>query len=216
VASLVDRPLDLSTKYLITREYMIHATQLLEELVKRDVALITGVPCSYLTPLINATLMDENVRYIPSSSEGEALATASGTWLAGRISIVMQQNSGLGNIVNPLTSLSAIFKIPSLLFVTWRGQPGRKDEPQHSLMGRITPSLLDLMGVPWAHLPSQEDNLSASLDRAFEHMRYQRTPYAFLIRKGDIVESSKDNHLLFHTALTHANLTIAYHLVQRL
>lgn len=165
---------------------MISANRLLEELVKRDVSLFTGVPCSYLTPLINATLENKDIRYIQSSSEGEALAIAAGAWLAGHIGVVMQQNSGLGNIVNPLTSLSAVFKIPSLLLITWRGEPGKKDEPQHKLMGQITPSLLDLMDIPWAHLPEREKDLSNSIDKAFEHMKLQRTPYAFLIKKEDI------------------------------
>ena len=66
------------------------------------------------------------------SIEGEAVAVAAGAWLAGRRTVVMCQNSGLGNTVNPLTSLNHPFRIPTLLIVTWRGQPGLKDEPQHA------------------------------------------------------------------------------------
>ena len=70
------------------------------------------------------------------------MAIAAGAWLAGRGTVVMCQNSGLGNAVNPLTSLNAPFRIPTLLIVTWRGQPGLADEPQHELMGQITQPLL--------------------------------------------------------------------------
>ncbi|NEP62439.1 MAG: phosphonopyruvate decarboxylase [Symploca sp. SIO2G7] len=175
---------------------MISVNRLLEELVARDVSLIAGVPCSYLTSLINATLANPNLHYIPSSSEGEALAISAGAWLSGRIGVTMQQNSGLGNIVNPLTSLSTTFKIPSLLFITWRGEPGKPDEPQHKLMGQITPDLLTLMEIPWSHLPTKDNKLSASLDVAFKHMQQERKPYVFLIRKGDIESSPRNKAIL--------------------
>ncbi len=100
------------------------------------------MPCSFLTPLINRVASDPALRYVGAASEGEAVAIAAGAWLAGRQTAVMCQNSGLGNAVNPLTSLNTPFRIPTLLIVTWRGQPGLKDEPQHELMGRITQSLL--------------------------------------------------------------------------
>ena len=74
------------------------------------------------------------------------------------------KNSGLGNAVSPLTSLTPTFRIPLLLLVTWRGQPnGPKDEPQHHLMGRITSELLELMGIPWEKLPSDPALVDAVL-----------------------------------------------------
>jgi phosphonopyruvate decarboxylase len=165
---------------------MISSNRLLDELVRRGVGFFTGVPCSYLTPLINSILMRSDIRHVLASSEGEALATSAGVWLAGSLGVVMCQNSGLGNMVNPLTSLSATFRIPSLLLITWRGRPGERDEPQHNLMGQITPKLLDLMNVPWAYLPENEIDLSSALDKAFRYMAYERYPYAFIIKKGDI------------------------------
>src|SRR6201999_4167127 len=98
----------------------------------------TGVPCSFLTPLINRVASDRTLHYVAAASEGEAVAIAAGAWLAGRRTVVMCQNSGLGNAVNPLTSLNTPFRIPTLFVTTWRGQPGLKDEPQHVLMGQIT------------------------------------------------------------------------------
>ena len=106
-----------------------------------------GVPCSFLTPLINGAMTDKRLTYVAAASEGEAVAIASGAWLAGHKTAVMCQNSGLGNAVNPITSLNFPFRIPTLLIVTWRAGPGLADEPQHELMGRITPGLLELMEV---------------------------------------------------------------------
>ena len=82
-----------------------------------------GVPCSFLTPFINFVIHDERLRYISSANEGDAVATASGAAVGGQRSIVMIQNSGLGNTVSPLTSLNYVFRIPLLLICTHRGAP---------------------------------------------------------------------------------------------
>ncbi|HKF95628.1 MAG TPA: thiamine pyrophosphate-binding protein, partial [Gammaproteobacteria bacterium] len=97
-----------------------------------------GVPCSSLTSLINYTINDRHLNYVSSANEGDALATCAGMVLGGQRAIVMMQNSGLGNAINPLTSLTHVFRIPVLLIVTLRGDPNAGDEPQHELMGRIT------------------------------------------------------------------------------
>ena len=107
-----------------------------------------GVPCSYLTPFINYVLQDSSLRYVSAANEGDAVALIAGTALgarAGRRGITMMQNSGLGNAVSPLTSLTWTFRCRSCLIVTWRGRPGVADEPQHALMGPITPAMLDTM-----------------------------------------------------------------------
>ena len=134
---------------------MISADSFLQSARKRGFDFFTGVPCSFLTPFINGTIKDHGLSYIGATSEGEAVAIAAGAWLAGRKSVVMFQNSGLGNAVNPLTSLNFPFQIPVLIIVTWRGQPGLPDEPQHELMGEITQSLLNLLIAP--HLPFPQD-----------------------------------------------------------
>lgn len=103
---------------------MISADSFLQSARKRGFDFFTGVPCSFLTPFINGTIKDHGLSYIGATSEGEAVAIAAGAWLAGRKSVVMFQNSGLGNAVNPLTSLNFPFQIPVLIIVTWRGQPG--------------------------------------------------------------------------------------------
>ena len=76
----------------------------------------------------------------------------------------MFQNSGLGNAVNPLTSLNAIFRIPVLVITTLRGEPGGPhDEPQHELMGPITTRMLEVMEIPWELFPQKDDEVEPPL-----------------------------------------------------
>jgi phosphonopyruvate decarboxylase len=96
----------------------------------------------------------------------------------------MMQNSGLGNAVSPLTSLTWTFRLPQLLIVTWRGQPGVADEPQHALMGPITPAMLTTMEIPWELFPAERAALGAALDRAQAHLLESGRPYALVMPKG--------------------------------
>ncbi|MFS0825680.1 phosphonopyruvate decarboxylase [Pseudomonas phoenicis] len=142
---------------------MIDASDFVDVLVSGGIQYLTGVPCSFLTPLINASISHRDAKYLIASSEGDALSIASGLWLGGKSAAVMCQNSGLGNMVNPLTSLNDTFQISTLLLVTWRGTPGEKDEPQHVQMGKITPDLLTLLEIPWQVLPKEPESAIALL-----------------------------------------------------
>lgn len=144
----------------------------------------TGVPCSLFTKLITTIESEQSVLYAGATSEGEACGIAAGSWLAGRTPVVMLQNSGLGNTINPLTSLNHPFRIPMLLLVTWRGEPGDHDEPQHELMGRSMHGLLDAISIPHAPLPETEAELDAALATARSSMESTRSPYALIVRKG--------------------------------
>ncbi len=146
----------------------------------------SGVPCSFLTPLINGVIGSSGLDYVGAASEGEAVAIASGAWLAGRQTIVMCQNSGLGNMVNPLTSLNVPFRIPTLLIVTWRGEPGLKDEPQHDLMGEITDRLLGVIRIGHAGFPSAAGEIGPALARAAASMAERSLPFAFVMQKGSV------------------------------
>jgi len=106
-----------------------------------------GVPCSYFTPLVNRMAVDPGLRYVPAAQEGEAVAIAAGLTAAGRPAFALMQNSGLGNAVNPVTSLLHPYRIPVVLLVSHRGEPGVPDEPQHELMGQITTELATLCGL---------------------------------------------------------------------
>jgi phosphonopyruvate decarboxylase len=156
-----------------------------------------GVPCSYLTPFINYVLQDATLHYVSMANEGDAVALIAGVALAGAVpaagrstprgrGVTMMQNSGLGNAVSPLTSLAWTFRIPQLLIVTWRGQPGVADEPQHALMGPITPTMLDTMEIPWELFPTDPQAIEPALKRATAHMDSQGRPYAFLMQKGSV------------------------------
>jgi len=153
----------------------------------------TGVPCSFLTPLINGAIADKNLSYVAAASEGEAVAIASGAWLAGRKTAFMCQNSGLGNAVNPITSLNFPFRIPTLMVITWRAGPGLKDEPQHELMGRITPGLLDLMEVPHQAFPTDERDVESAIAEADRVMEKTGLPFAFIMQKGDVGNDGKSD-----------------------
>jgi phosphonopyruvate decarboxylase len=170
---------------------MIKAESFIERARAEGFTLYTGVPCSYLKPFIDYVIDSPALRYIGATNEGDAVAIASGAELGGRRAVVMFQNSGFGNAVNPLTSLNAIFELPVLVIATLRGEPGGPaDEPQHALMGQITTGLFDLMRIPWEYFPTDESAVAPAIERAVAHMTSAKTPYG-LVMKKDSVEPHK-------------------------
>jgi phosphonopyruvate decarboxylase len=172
---------------------MIQAKVFFDAALDAGIDFYTGVPCSFLTPLINRAISDPRTCYVGATSEGEAIAIAAGAWLAGRKTLAMMQNSGLGNAVNPLTSLNYPFRIPTLLVTTWRGQPGVKDEPQHEIMGRITNSLLELMRFPVLPFPQQEEMIVPILETAQAEMLKTGLPFALVMQKDSVAEEVLQN-----------------------
>jgi phosphonopyruvate decarboxylase len=167
---------------------VIRAESFLTESLAAGFDFYSGVPCSFLTPIINRTIDDQRLTYVGAASEGEAVAVAAGAWLAGRGTAVMFQNSGLGNAVNPLTSLNYPFRVPTLLICTWRGAPGIKDEPQHELMGQITAALFDTMRIPHRPFPQSDSAIVSALKEAKAAMETSQLPFAFIMEKGDVAE----------------------------
>lgn len=171
---------------------MIEARDFVEAARQRGFDWYAGVPCSYLTPFINYVLQDPSLHYLSMANEGDAVALIAGVALAGSPGrphgrgVAMMQNSGLGNAVSPLTSLTWTFGLPQLLIVTWRGQPGVPDEPQHALMGPVTPALLETMQIAWERFPTEPAAVGAALDRAVSHMDETGRPYALLMQKGSV------------------------------
>jgi phosphonopyruvate decarboxylase len=102
----------------------------------------------------------------------------------------MCQNSGLGNTINPLTSLNWPFRIPTLLIVTWRGQPGLRDEPQHDLMGRITAALLDTAEVRHLACPKNDGDIGPALEAAGAAMAGTGLPFALILEKDTVAEAA--------------------------
>ncbi|MCC6469111.1 MAG: phosphonopyruvate decarboxylase [Alphaproteobacteria bacterium] len=169
---------------------MIRADDFIEPARARGFDFYTGVPCSFLTPFINRAISHPKLDYVAAASEGEAVGIAAGAWLGGRRTVVMCQNSGLGNAVNPLTSLNFPFRIPTLLIVTWRGQPGIKDEPQHELMGQITAGLLDTMRFAHGMFPMEINQIESALQTAIEQMEARSLPAALIMRKDSVLDDS--------------------------
>ena len=143
---------------------MITAREFIGAAAGRGFSLYTGVPCSYLTPFINQVLSDRALRYVGAVNEGDAVAIAAAP-LGGRGAIAMFQNSGLGNAVNPLTATD--LPVAGTADRHWRGQPGgAADEPQHELMGEITPRCsVDYPRRPFPSPPGDR------LDAAARHSR---------------------------------------------
>jgi phosphonopyruvate decarboxylase len=137
---------------------------LTRHLVSNGFDFFSGVPCSVFGNL--PSRLAEEAIYIASANEGAALAIAAGAAAAGRKAAIVIQNSGLGNIVNPLTSLIQINQIPVLLLLSVRGDPSDPpDEPQHRVMGATTRSLLDAMQIASAELPDDPDSFATLLAR---------------------------------------------------
>jgi len=158
-----------------------------------------GVPCSILSPVIKCAIDMPDLQYITANNEGEALAIAGGAYLAGRLPVVMCQNSGLGNMVNPITSMNYVFRIPVLIITTLRGASGVPDEPQHKLMGEITEDLLRLLRINSMVLTADNSKLTGVIQEAKEYMAKTSLPYAFMVKKShfgngpDDPERSKTN-----------------------
>jgi phosphonopyruvate decarboxylase len=139
-----------------------------------------GVPCSFFTPLVNYMTVDAGLDYISATSEGEAVAIAAGLTTAGKPAFALMQNSGLGNAVNPITSMLYIYKMPVVLLVSHRGEPGKPDEPQHELMGQITEELSRLCGLR-THVFDPE-----RFESALREVARDSQPTAFVVRKGTL------------------------------
>ncbi len=153
------------------------------ELVRQGLTMFCGVPDSCLKELCACiTEHAPRERHIIAANEGNALALAAGHYMAtGSPAVVYMQNSGLGNIVNPLLSLldEEVYRIPALLIIGWRGEPGVHDEPQHVKQGKLTLPLLDTMGVASDILTSE-----SQIATACEYMQRTGKPCALVVRKG--------------------------------
>ena len=125
-------------------------------------------------------------KHIITANEGNAIALAAGYHLStGKNGVVYLQNSGIGNIINPLTSIAdkEVYRIPMLLIIGWRGEPNIKDEPQHIKQGRITPDQLDLLEIPYQIANHGSDPFELA-EWSDEKLAKTSAPVAILIRKG--------------------------------
>lgn len=136
--------------------------------------------CAYITDNLP---VEQN---IIAANEGGAMGIAAGYHLAtGNIPVVYMQNSGEGNIINPLASLTdkEVYNIPVLLVIGWRGRPGVKDEPQHVKQGKVTTGMLNVMGINYAILPKDEEEAAKQIKIAVDYMKATNECYALVIEK---------------------------------
>lgn len=156
----------------------------------------TGVPDSQLKALCNylmATYGIDPKHHVIAANEGNCTALAAGYHLAtGKIPVVYMQNSGEGNIINPVASLlnDKVYAIPVVFIVGWRGEPGIHDEPQHIYQGEVTIKLLEDMGVATFVIGKEttDDEVSSKMNE-FRTILSTGKDVAFIIRKGALTDA---------------------------
>ena len=167
---------------------MIEPKTFIETLNRHGIDFFTGVPDSLLKDIC-AYIQDhiDSRHNIITANEGGAIGLAAGYHLAtGKIPVVYMQNSGEGNIINPLASLTdkEVYNIPVLLIIGWRGRPGVHDEPQHIKQGKVTLPLLETMGIRYQVLSKDESTAEAQIAAAVDEMRATNEVYALVVEKG--------------------------------
>lgn len=165
---------------------MIRPEFFIEALKERGIDCFAGVPdsllkniCAYITDHFDAA------HNIIAANEGAAVGLAAGHYLAtGKPACVYMQNSGEGNIINPLASLTdqEVYNIPVLLLIGWRGRPGVHDEPQHVKQGKVTTGLLNVMGVNYEILSKEEEKVAKQIEKAANALA-NKAAFALVIEK---------------------------------
>ena len=166
---------------------MIRPQFFIKTLRQLGIDFFAGVPDSLLKNICAyiSDHLDERHNII-AANEGGAIGLAAGYYLAtGKVGCVYMQNSGEGNIINPLASLTDkdVYNIPVLLLIGWRGRPGVHDEPQHVKQGKVTLELLDTMGVHNVVLSKEEDVASQQIADAIAYINNTNEVYALVVEK---------------------------------
>ena len=187
---------------------MIDVKEFYNELLNNDIDFFTGVPDSLLKSF--CAYIKDNVsddKNIISANEGNAIGLATGYYLSTRkIGLVYMQNSGIGNALNPIASLAdkLVYSIPMLLVIGWRGEPNKKDEPQHKKQGLITIETLDMLGIKYDILDRDTGNneMKSKLKKAYDYMKENSEPYALVIKKDTFDEYKLKNNATFDFEMT--------------
>ena len=167
---------------------MIECTDFYKSLVKNRIEYFCGVPDSLLKNIC-AYIADNSPagRHVIAANEGAAAAMAAGWYLGtGEPALVYMQNSGIGNAFNPLVSLAdpAVYGIPMLLLIGWRGEPGVKDEPQHVRQGELTLPVLEMLGIPYTLIESSTGAIDDIVADAAQKAKALEKPYAIVAGKN--------------------------------
>lgn len=164
-------------------------SQLYEAFRENGLTFFSGVPDSTLEHWISHIEKRKDAQKVIATNEGEAVSICAGYHIAtGKTGVVYMQNSGEGNIVNPMTSLcdQAVYSIPVLLMIGWRGMPeGKKDEPQHAKMGKVTLDLLvKVLGIPYSIIHDDLEDAKRKVAEAKKYMDANSSPYALVFVPG--------------------------------
>lgn len=175
---------------------MIRPEFFIEALKEKGIDCFAGVPDSLLKNIC-AYITDhfDEAHNIIAANEGAAVGFAAGHYLAtGKTACVYMQNSGEGNIINPLASLTdkEVYNIPVLLLIGWRGRPGVHDEPQHIKQGKITTGLLNVMGVNYEVLSKDEDKAAKQIEKATNAIANKEV-FALIIEKDTFEDYKLQN-----------------------
>tara|TARA_B100000686_G_C16744849_1_gene948836 strand:+ start:1263 stop:1763 length:501 start_codon:yes stop_codon:yes gene_type:complete len=160
---------------------MLNSNTFFEKLKTDGYGFFTGVPCSLLSGLFAKLENQSDVPYVSSVREDAAVGLCAGAWMAGKQPVLLMQNSGLGYSLNAFTSLNLIYKIPTLIIMSWRGFNG-KDAPEHLIMGDINEKLLETAGMPYAELTQK--NYEQIMKEANQVIREEEIPFTLLVKKG--------------------------------
>ena len=177
---------------------MISPKFFIDKLEENNINFFTGVPDSLLKNICAyiEDNKDENHNII-AANEGAAMGLATGHYLAtGEIPVVYMQNSGEGNIINPLASLTdkEVYNIPILLIIGWRGRPGVHDEPQHIKQGKVTLPLLETMGIKYTILSKDENEFTNQLNDVIGYMTKTKESFAFVVEKDTFEDYKLQNN----------------------
>ena len=160
-------------------------------------SFFSGVPDSLLKEL-NSVILDKHPteKHIIAANEGVSVSLGIGHFIATKeIAIVYLQNSGLGNIVNPIISLAnkRIYGVPMLLIIGWRGEPGLKDEPQHVTQGKIQEDLFKSLEIPYKIIDEHSDNYEEVIQNSVSESYNLSSPVAILVRKNTFSKYGNPN-----------------------
>lgn len=177
---------------------MIKPQDFYELLKKKDINFFSGVPDSLLKDIC-AFITDNtsSKRNIIAANEGNSVGLATGYYLAtGKYPLVYMQNSGLGNIINPILSLAdkEVYSIPMLLMIGWRGEPGIKDEPQHIKQGKVTLTILETLGIKYKILPNNFEEAKRTITWAIKEMKEFKNPVAIVVKKNTFEKYSLNSN----------------------
>lgn len=177
---------------------MLNQEKVFSTLKNNGVTFFTGVPDSYLNGFCNYALDNCGDKNIIAANEGNAIAIAAGHYFATKeIPLVYMQNSGIGNTVNPLASLTHkdVYAVPMLLLIGWRGAGNTEpNHPQHTLQGEITPKLLDVMHIPYSVLNDNDEDFADTIKKAVKYCADTRQPYGLIAPKGVMATADKPNN----------------------